>query len=330
MSVTGLADAAKPHKKSFHRRNDSDEIDVFEAARYFSGYNEAGGHNGATYGQKYVREDHKHTWRVGRMSLDVPMRTLLPHQESHHSVDKQIFKEKKHKQPSSPGGRLASFLNSLFSQTSLKKKKSKSSTQSMKDDDGSPSGRRKRRSSISHFRSSSSTDTKSLYSSSSSGFRTPPPYAQTPTKGYKEFRSFSDNKQLASLSKQNGSNVRSISLQNEVLFNHKRSIDVSWLEEKFKHNDGLLDKHKNVDNKYLEKDRNWVDQYPSEEKEFRKFNEIEDGVNEIDDGADSDSSSDLFELQNYDLGIYSSGLPVYETTNMDSIKRGTPISNGTI
>uniref|UniRef100_A0A803QQ28 Uncharacterized protein n=1 Tax=Cannabis sativa TaxID=3483 RepID=A0A803QQ28_CANSA len=37
--------------------------------------------------------------------------------------------------------------------------------------------------------------------------------------------------------------------------------------------------------------------------------------------AASDSSSDLFELQNYDLGCYSSGLPVYETTNMDTIKR---------
>jgi hypothetical protein len=68
-----------------------------------------------------------------------------------------------------------------------------------------------------------------------------------------------------------------------------------------------------------------VDQYPSEEKECRKFDEV-------DDGTESDSSSDLFELQNYDLaGTYSNGLPVYETTRMDSIKRGAvPISNGTL
>jgi hypothetical protein len=52
----------------------------------------------------------------------------------------------------------------------------------------------------------------------------------------------------------------------------------------------------------------------------------------VDDGTESDSSSDLFELQNYDLaGTYSNGLPVYETTRMDSIKRGAvPISNGTL
>lgn len=320
MSITGLSsDTNKLYKKSFHRRNDSDELDVFEAARYFSGYNEAAGYNATTYAQKVMREDHKHSWRGGRMSLDVPMRNPLPQQS--HTVEKQIMKEKKYKQPSSPGGRLASFLNSLFNQTSSKKKKSKSTTQSMKDEDESPGGRRKRRSSVSHFRSSSTTDTKSLYSSSSSGFRTPPPYTHTPTKGYKDFRSYSDHKQVVSLSKHNG-NMKSTAFQNEVL-GEKRNTDLSWLDEKFRFNDGFSDKPKNLGSRYLEKDRTWVDQYPSEEKEFRKFNVM-------DDGAESDSSSDLFELQNYDLGIYSSDLPVYETTHMDSIKRGAPISNGTI
>ncbi|KAM1683997.1 hypothetical protein TB2_034698 [Malus domestica] len=102
----------------------------------------------------------------------------------------------KYKQPSSPGGRLASFLNSLFNQSASKKKKSKSSaTQSMKDEEESPGGRR-RRSSISHFRSSSTRDAKSVYSSSSSGFRTPPPYSHAQTaasKSYKDLRSYSDN-----------------------------------------------------------------------------------------------------------------------------------------
>ncbi|KDP41333.1 hypothetical protein JCGZ_15740 [Jatropha curcas] len=322
MSITGLSsDTSKLYKKTFHLRNDSDELDVFEAARYFSGYNEGSGYNGASYTQKVIKEDYRHQWRGGRMSLDVPMRTPLPHQQS-KTVEKQILKEKKYKQPSSPGGRLASFLNSLFNQTSSKKKKSKSTTQSMKDEDESPSGRRKRRSSISHFRSSSSADTKSLYSSSSSGFRTPPPYAHTPTKSYKDFRSYSDHKQVISLPKHNG-NVKSTGLQNEIL-DDKRIADLSWLDEKFKFSDGFSEKSKNLGSlKYIEKDRIWVDQYPSEEKEFRKFNEV-------DDGAESDSSSDLFELQNYDLGIYSSGLPVYETTHMDSIKIGAPISNGTI
>lgn len=319
MSITGLSETSKLYKKSFHRRNDSDELDVFEASRYFSGYNEAVGYSGATYTQRVMREDHRYPWRGGRMSLDVPMRNPLPQQS--HTVEKQILKEKKYKQPRSPGGRLASFLNSLFNQTSSKKKKSKSATQSMKDEDESPGGRRKRRSSISHFRTSSTADTKSLYSSSSSGFRTPPPYAHTPIKSYKDLRSYSDHKQVLSLSKHNG-NVKSTVFQNEVL-DDKRNTDLSWLDEKFKCSDTFAEKPKSLGHRYLEKDRIWVDQYQPEDKIFRKFDEV-------DDGAESDSSSDLFELQNYDLGIYSSGLPVYETTNMDSIKRGAPISNGTL
>ena len=331
MSITGVlsSDPSKPYKKSLHRRNNSDELDVFEAARYFSGYNEAGaGYNGAAYTQKFTREDHKHSWRGGRMSLDVPMRNPLPHHlhQQPHAVEKQILKEKKYKQPSSPGGRLASFLNSLFSQTSAKKKKSKSTTQSMKDDDESPGGRRKRRVSISHFRSSSTTDTKSLYSTSSSGFRTPSPYAHPPTKGCKDFRSYSDHKQVFSLSKQNGT-AKSTTFQNEIL-DDKKKKDLSLLEERYKFvNDGYSDPKiaKDRGNQYLEKGRTWADDlYLSEENEFRNFNEV-------DDGAESDSSSDLFELQNCDLGIYSNGLPVYETTHMDSIKRGAvPISNGTL
>ncbi|KAB5544593.1 hypothetical protein DKX38_012705 [Salix brachista] len=331
MSITGLSsDTGRPYKKSLHRRNDSEELDVFEAERYFSGYNEAdAGYNGAMYTQKVMREDQKHSWRGVRMSLDVPMRNPLPHhlRQQSHTVEKKIPKEKKYKQPSSPGGRLASFLNSLFNQTSSKKKKSKSTTQSMKDDDESPGGRRKRRISISHFRSSSTTtDTKSLYSSSSSGFRTPPPYAHiNHTKSYKEFRSNSDHRQIVSLPEQKGI-AKSMDFRNEML-DDKKNTDLSWLKEKYKFTDGFsYDQNvpKNRGNQHLEKDRPWVDQYPSEEKECRKFDEV-------DGGTESDSSSDLFELQNYDLGSYSNGLPVYETTRMDSIKRGAlPISNGNL
>ncbi|XP_031247281.1 protein BIG GRAIN 1-like E [Pistacia vera] len=329
MSIT-LSDTDKIYKKSFHHRNDSGELDVFEAARYFSGYNEGSGYHCGTFSQKILKEE-RQAWRAGRISLDVPMmRESLPQnpvcyqKQSHHGIEKQI-KEKKYKQPSSPGGRLASFLNSLFNQSSSKKKKSKSSTQSMKDEEESPGGRRKRRSSISHFRSSSTTDSKSLYSSSSSGFRTPPPYAHTPTKSYKDLRSYSDHKHVVSLStKHNGQALKSTALQNEVMEDKKINTDLPWLDEKLKfNNNAYSDKYKNSGN-HAEKDRIWVDhRYSSEEKEFKK-------LNEIDDGADSDSSSDLFELQNYDLGIYSNGLPVYETTHMDSIRRGAPISNGAL
>ncbi|XP_022734722.1 protein BIG GRAIN 1-like E [Durio zibethinus] len=320
MSVTGVSDPDRMFKKPFHRRNDSGELDVFEAARYFSGYNETGSYNCATFTQKIMREERQPS-RGGRISLDVPMKNPLPQQT--HVVEKQI-KEKKYKQPSSPGGRLASFLNSLFNQTGYKKKKSKSTAHSMKDEEESPGGRRKRRSSISHFRSSSAADAKSFYSSSSSGFRTPPPYAHTPTKTYKEFRSYSNHKQVVSLPKNNNiGQTKSAALQNDLLDDKRNTTDYSWLDEKRKFNDGYSEKHKNLGTRHQEKDRNFADRYPSEEKEFRKFNDV-------DDGADSDSSSDLFELQNYDLGIYSSGLPVYETTHMDSIKRGAPISNGAL
>ncbi|KAJ7953936.1 protein BIG GRAIN 1-like E [Quillaja saponaria] len=316
-----LLESDKNHKKFFHRRNGSAEIDVFEAARYFSGYNEAVCYNASTtYTQKIMR-DERHGYR-GRISLDMPMRNLLL---QHSNVVEKQKKEKKHKQPSSPGGRLASFLNSLFNQSALKKKKSKSTTQSMKDDDESPGVRRKRRSSISHFRSSgTNSDSKSIYSSSSSGFRTPPPYSQTVTKSYREFRSYSDHKQAAfSLSKNNNEHVKSTTtLQNEFL-NDKKKRELPWLGERHKLKNGLSEKHRNLDNElelYEKEERIWVDKYSSEEKEFRSFNKM-------DDGAESDSSSDLFELQNYDLGYSSSGLPVYETTNMDTIKRGAPISN---
>ncbi|KAE8683014.1 REVERSIBLY GLYCOSYLATED POLYPEPTIDE 3 family protein [Hibiscus syriacus] len=310
MSVAGYSDPDRMLNRSFHRRNDSGELDVFEAARYFSGYNDAGSgyYNCATYSQRIMRDERQQQpWRGGRVSLDVPMRHH-PIVQPAHVVEKQI-KEKKHKQPSSPGGKLASFLNSLFNQTGSKKKKSKSTTQSMKDEEESPGGRRKRRISISHFRSSSTVDTKSIYSSSNSGFRTPPPYVHTPAKSYKDFKSYLDHKQqvASSISKNNTGQKKSTGLQNDT-------TDYSWLDEKLK----LID-----DYREKQQTRDQADRYRPVEKDYRKSGEV-------DDGADSDSSSDLFELQNYDLGIYSSGLPVYETTHMDSIKMGAPISNGAL
>lgn len=370
MSLTGSLNPADPDKlfkKSFHRRNDSGELDVFEAARYFSGYNESCG--ATSFNQKITKEQDHHSrgWSSsnstrgsgGRISLDMPRRNLNllhhhhdhalhNHHHHHHVVMEKQIKEKKYKQPSSPGGRLASFLNSLFNQSSSKKKiKSKSttstSTHSMKDydqDDQSGGGRRKRRSSISHFGSSSTnttTDSKasSLYSynSSSSGFRTPPPYAQlTPTKN---FRSFSDNhKQLVStLSKFNNNNVNKAP-QSDHIQEVKDLLSLTSDQKEKKNNtkgssnalsfDNQKDKINRVENHH-HPHHDLKKYHQSSEKKgvFRKFDEE-------DEGGDSDSSSDLFELQNYDLGCYSSGLPVYETTNMDSIKRGissAPISN---
>ncbi|CAA2967259.1 Hypothetical predicted protein [Olea europaea subsp. europaea] len=274
------------YKKSFHQMNDSGELNVFEAARYFSGgTNEV---PGATFAHKIIGEDRQSAVKTARrMSLDVPPTMML-----RHSLPLQMekkMKEKKHKKPSSPGGKLAHFLNSLFNQTSSKKK-SKSSTQSVKEsEEESPGCRRKRRSSISFFHTITNTaDSKSIYSSSSSGFRTPPPapYTRNPT---------------------------------------KRHTDYAFSDDKIRFSNGIFEKNKNSNLGYSNRSRkNWSErQFPSEEKEFRK-------INDFDDGADSDSSSDLFDLPNHDLYYYSSGLPVYETTHMNSIKRGPPISGGAI
>ncbi|KAL2233493.1 UNVERIFIED_CONTAM: Protein BIG GRAIN 1-like E [Sesamum indicum] len=330
MSVTGFSsDPNKMYKNSFHWRNDSGELDVFEAAGYFSSVNidqNPGAYivNGVNFAQKFIRDEkQQHVQRAAaaRMSLDMPIRNPIP-AEFHIMDQKQMIKEKKkHKQPSSPGGRLASFLNSLFSQTHLKKKKSKSGS-TMKDslEEESPGGRRKRRSSISHFRITSSTisstaastDSKSsLFSSSSSGFRTPPPYANTPTKSYKEFRNLADLQQEISRT-QNSGNFRPT--LEKALFAEKKVTDYAWMEEKYRISSGDPGKNSRNGNPAAgiptrNSTTNW---------EFRKFSNA-------DDGADSDSSSDLFDLPSHELDFYSSSLPVYETTHLDRIKIGTQI-----
>ncbi|KAL8106079.1 protein BIG GRAIN 1-like E [Apium graveolens] len=319
----------RSHKKSYHKWHD------LEAARYFSGANEVSGH------QKMSRSG-------GRISLDIPMMSSTrssafqsqTHQHNHAMTEKATTttKEKKHKQPHSPGGRLASFLNSIFSQTSSKKKKSKScSAQSIKDEDhDSPDVRRKRRSSISHFRST--TNISSSAENSSSEFATPRCTANTPAKNsFKEFKNFLDHHKPAVLLNVSKNNcpIKSSASQKGLHHNYStteisKNRDNTRLDDdtfKFcttttttKDNQFPFEKCKIFGNGYLDHDIN-----QSSERNFRNF------VDEIDDGADSDSSSDLFELQNFELGgCYSSGLPVYETTHMESIKRGAPITSGAL
>ncbi|KAL1807086.1 hypothetical protein DCAR_0832943 [Daucus carota subsp. sativus] len=312
----------RSHKKSYQRWND------LEAARYFSGANEASSR------QKMARSG-------GRISLDIPMMSRTKdstyqaqtHQHNHAVMEKAPTKEKKHKQPNSPGGRLASFLNSIFSQNSSKKKKSKScSGQSIKDEDhDSHDTRRRRRSSISHFRS---TNISSSAENSSSEFNS----INTPAKNsFKDFKNFLDHHKptlLLNVSKNNYP-IKSSGPRKDLHQNYnpeKINTDhnnTRFDEENFRfsttttntnNNEYPFEKCKIFGNGYLDHDIN-----QSSERNFRNF------VNEMDEGAESDSSSDLFELQNFDLGgCYSSGLPVYETTHIDSIKRGAPITSGAL
>ncbi|XP_071735564.1 uncharacterized protein [Rutidosis leptorrhynchoides] len=298
------------HKKLFHRRNGSGEFHTF--AGYFETTNSAFTH------KNYMKEG------VGRLSLDIPnnrSRNSIPlHDmimENRNPIPLQtaiimdhnpmlIKNEKKHKQPSSPGGKLAHFLNSLFNQTSSKKSKSKSitTTQSTKNEDESPSGwRRKRRSSISLFRSGNGntnivSDTKSTLS------KTPPTcqISQVPLKSssYKDYNTPSDITKLSTNENQNKNGNFKIK---------------TGLFKKSSSENGLLEKSKICDVKHDEHHQKYDATMAI--KELKRFI--------LDDDGDSDSSSDLFELTTCDLGYNSSGLPVFETTHIDSIKRGAPI-----
>ncbi|PIM97291.1 hypothetical protein CDL12_30240 [Handroanthus impetiginosus] len=266
-----MSDPNKPSKTSFHRRkNNSGELHVFEAARYFSGATDQ--NPGPTTGP--------------RMSLDIPIiKNPIDIMDNNIALDsKKLVKEnKKHKQPSSPGGKIASFLNALFNQTTSKKKKSKSKSGSKVDlEEENANARRKRRSSVSHFRITTIT---SANDHNSKGSRTPPPCLDTPTKSYKDFRSFFDQQKVK--------NIGSVPEK-------RASIDC---DEKFRFSNGNIFKTIGFSEK----------SWDHEEREFRKFSDF-------DDGGDTDSSSDLFDLPNCELDFYSSGLPVYGTTDVDTIR----------
>ncbi|XP_073032236.1 protein BIG GRAIN 1-like E [Primulina eburnea] len=287
---------------SFRRRHDSGELDVFEAARYFSGVHEnLDDYNMINvFPHKSIIEEIQ---RPERMRLDSMMRNPIPPQ-NHAMHQKEI---KKNKQPSSPGGRLATFLNLLFNHTSSKKFKSKSigTIKDLEEATQLHGGRRIGRSSKIYSRNPKDTtsaadavDSKSMYSCSSSGFRTPPlPFSNVPTKPDEEFVRFFYPK--------NGGNMKPKSLHDAFYFD-KISTDYFALS--------IEDKLRifNIKNSAV----NWIDdECPSEEKGFRKFSDA-------DDGADTDSSSDLFDLPNHDLDVHGNGLPVYETTYMNIIRRG--------
>ncbi|KAK4430106.1 protein BIG GRAIN 1-like E [Sesamum alatum] len=278
------------YKNSFHWRNNSGELDVFEAAQYFSGANENPGFIDRPQGQ-----------RAARMSLDLPiMMNPILNPDNLPTDQKQPKENKKYKQPRSPGGRLASFLNSLFNQTTSRKKKPKSGLIKDLDQEERPGGGRKRRSSISHFRI---TTTSAANDSNSSGFT----FANTPTKSYKELRNFPADHQKVNFSvPENLGNAE------------KTSTDCGrTMDEKFRFSNGNISRNGLSSNIRISSARNWADN--EEIRDFRKFSDA-------DDGADSDSSSDLFDLPNHDLDFYSSGLPVYGTTHIDRIRIGPPVS----
>ncbi|KAL6577750.1 hypothetical protein OROMI_010078 [Orobanche minor] len=287
MSKTGLSshhnnnNNNKTHKNSLHRRNNSGELDFSDAEKYFSragnDQNPAGSNSSGTMQNIQTR-----------MSLDMPsiMRNTIIPPEFQHALDRNRSKSsnKISKQPSSPGGRLASFLNSLFHQASLKKKKLKPGKDS--EDEIAPGGRRKLRSRISHFRILTGSSTSSARAAAGGSSLKKSSYGNT-------YRSIPSPK--------SGGSKTACAEEKEGDHEPRNA------EAKSRAVEGRKSK-----NLYFE----FSNRKSSKERDLRKLSDA-DGD---DDGADSDSSSDLFELPNHELDFYSGGLPVYETTDMDRIK----------
>ncbi|CAM8876619.1 unnamed protein product [Rhodiola kirilowii] len=293
-------------KPSIQKRNNSGELDVFEAANYFSSHDQPSlSTNNKHNKQNFTTNSCKdyQAWKPSgaRMSLDLPGRSTskprVPEatQTGHFVIKEKISKS--NKQPSSPGGRLASFLTSLFTHTASKKKK-----KLLQEEQRQP---RMRRSSISHV------DSRSLYSQSktASGFRTPPPVYKT---FFDDSKSLQDHKQRVSPTLPKISNGIERSSTNGLIEKEMVLADKKT-EFKFKKVENIF---KEVDQLKKAADNNIVKDF-----EFKK-------VLQDDDGDQSDTSSDLFELKNYDVSEFRSGLPVYETTNVDQIKNSAkPVSN---
>uniref|UniRef100_A0A7N0UF67 Uncharacterized protein n=1 Tax=Kalanchoe fedtschenkoi TaxID=63787 RepID=A0A7N0UF67_KALFE len=293
-------------KPSIQRRNHSGELDVFEAANYFSASTINDKDRYSLNTPKPAKENSKEDESWIRPSS----RSVHPTQAGRLGQEKAM----KGKQPSSPGGRLASFFGSLF--TNAKKKKSG------RDDDDDLDQRhqrpRMRRSSIGHV------------DCSSRSMHTPRPIIHTT---FDDSRSLQDHRRVAPtpdkpITKRveigrNGAKLIPLSDQNP-----KIGHGVSALEKNRRNNStsGLFGKEMAGGEFEIKKDENISKGFDQFKKggncktvgdcEFKRIMSSEDDDG---DGFESDASSDLFELK---LGDFSSGLPVYETTNfnVDRIK----------
>ncbi|XP_020250987.1 protein BIG GRAIN 1-like E [Asparagus officinalis] len=222
-----------------HCRKNSGELDVFEATRYFSSVADI------PETCRAIKTERTRSLVEAKLPQEAQQRTELKH--AHMTKEKVV----KCKQPSSPGAKLATFLNSFQQYYSSSKKKKPSRL--IKGEDEYSSRRRKSSCKISNVESKSSN-----YSSTSSSF---------------------SSKKREGLIKDN---------------------DCEALGDEFRLKLRLGDEHS-----------------------IRKEEE------EMSDGGESDSSSDLFELKiNYEFNeISSSGLPVYETTHLGVIRRGAGLAS---
>ncbi|KAF6174117.1 hypothetical protein GIB67_042385 [Kingdonia uniflora] len=167
--------------------------------------------------------------------------------------------------PSSPSARLASFfMNSFFNKAASEKKKKEQFNKGEEEIIGG--GWRKRRSSTSYVNS----EIKNVYSSSNTGFRTPPGRDV-----YKDLRSYSDHRIVPQVSK-----VKETTMP--IMFHDEKMLRL--LDDKLKVIVGIDENRKASNTSY----RSQFDEISHKEEDHD------------DEGEESDSSSDLFELKNYD------------------------------
>ncbi|KAK9282251.1 hypothetical protein L1049_005165 [Liquidambar formosana] len=214
---------------------------------------------------------------------------------------------KKVKQPISPGGRLASFLNSLFSAGAAKKAKISSSSVGVDDD---TSSERKSKSAHASTCSSASSFSRSCLS------KTPSSRGKLSNGAKRSVRFYPVSVILDEDSQPCG--------HKSLMHEDERSFKaVPIVRNSFNHQD--LNCHVVKENRRVEENtRDLLKNYQRNDDFDMKDVHNDDEVSEnddYDDDAGSCSSSDLFELDNLSaIGIdrYREELPVYETTHLDT------------
>ncbi|XP_039115123.1 uncharacterized protein LOC120250378 isoform X2 [Dioscorea cayenensis subsp. rotundata] len=234
----------------------SDELDVFDAARYFSGSIDCV--SNALREDKLMRKPAKKSLERATTSTPAAVNTA-------QASKKEITKDEPYKQPSSPCGSLADFLSLLF-QSSLKKK----------------------------------------------------------------LRYLEDGEKILELRDKSNVNSKAKVTSHEAWQDNKVAMindDHTWMAEKARFRERFFKNYKFASNGAVEnkwvlkgnsawKDKVWANEMKA--KERRGFKRV---VLEEEDGGESDSSSDLFEIKSFCSGTLSSDLPVYGTTDMEFVKR---------
>ncbi|XP_009381724.2 protein BIG GRAIN 1-like E [Musa acuminata AAA Group] len=312
-------------EKSFNSWNESDDLDVFEATRYFSGAIDGTGLQVGGFGS------HGAVTVEDRMPSSVQKGNL---DERLISSSSSLMKDKKCKQPSSPGARLVGLLNSFLHQAASGRKLkclNPTSTTREPPEEGDAKeenslGGRERRRSISRSQSTNSTGSKSSKFCGSSSFTNPDlypyNYRTTPSISYKCNRGQKSVTFCPRIEAWRSTSITELLHNSGVQKEKDYGLHGIRTEER--------DAHDRENKKWVLNDpgdqypgRDWFGDYDLPLPGVRK-NSIR-GEEEEEEEV-SDSSSDLFELNICDHAVLSDGLPVFATTDIEVINRASTAS----